>query len=342
MIRVGLIGAGKMGLSHYAILNAHPEVEVAVLADSSGLVRSALHEYLGIKTVKDYREMVNLDHLDGVVISTPPKTHAEAVSWALEQGLHVFVEKPLCLSVEDGRRLALLAERQRVVNQVGYQNRFLGTFRETKRLVESGIIGRPYHIRGEAYGQVVIKEESSTWRSTKGEGGGCLHEYGSHVIDLMNYVVGPPQDVLGVVLERIYSRDVEDAVYATLVYPNGMSGQVSVNWSDESYRRITVRVTVQGTRGKIIADREEYRLYLSDAGADSAEFHRGWTVRNITELQPPVAYYLRGEEYTAQLEHFVQAVETGPCDAHVNSFASALQADIVMDLLLHCAREARA
>jgi len=341
MIRVGLIGVGKMGLSHYAILNAHPGVEVAAVADTSGLVLSVLQKYLGINTVKDYRQMLALDRLDGVVIATPPKTHADAVTWALEHGLHVFVEKPLCLSVEDGRRLALLADRQRVVNQVGYHNRFVGTFQETKRLVDSGIIGHPYHISGEAYGQVVVKEESSTWRSTKEEGGGCLHEYCSHVIDLMNYVVGPPKDVLGVVLERIYSRDVEDAVYATLAYPNGMSGQLATNWSDDTYRRMTTRLTVQGTRGKIISDREECRLYLS-AGTASAEFADGWTVRNITQLQPPVAYYLRGEEYTAQLDHFVQAVETGARDPHANSFASALQVDIVMDLLLHRARGARA
>ena len=338
MMRVGLIGAGKMGLSHYAILNAHPGVEVAAVADSSGLVLSVLQKHLGIKTVKDYRQM---DGLDGVVIATPPKTHADAVTWALERGLHVFVEKPLCLSVEDGRRLALLASRQGVVNQVGYHHRFLGTFREVKRLVEAGIIGRPYHISGEAYGQVVVKEESSTWRSTKHEGGGCLHEYCSHVVDLMNYVVGPPKDVLGVVLEHVFSRDVEDAVYATLAYPDGMSGQLAANWSDETYRRMTTRLTVQGTRGKIIADREECRLYLSAAPA-SAAFASGWTVRNITQLQPPVAYYLRGEEYTAQLDHFVQAVETGALDAHASSFASALEVDIVMDRLLHRAREAAA
>jgi predicted dehydrogenase len=157
----------------------------------------------------------------------------------------------------------------------------------------------------------------------------------------MNYVAGPPEDVLGAVLERIYSRDVEDAVYATLAYPSGISGQLATNWSDETYRRMTTRLTVQGTRGKIIADREECRLYLS-AAPPSAEFASGWTVRNITELQPPVAYYLRGEEYTAQLDHFVRAVETGAREPHASSFATALEVDLVIDRLLHSARGAAA
>ena len=68
MMRVGLIGAGKMGLSHHAILNAHPKVVVAAVADTSGLVLSMLQKYLGVRTVKDYRQM---EDIDGVVIATP-------------------------------------------------------------------------------------------------------------------------------------------------------------------------------------------------------------------------------------------------------------------------------
>lgn len=335
MIRVGLIGVGKMGISHYAILNAHPEVDVVAIADTSGLVLAMLQKHLGVKTFKDYRQMFEVCDLDCVVVATPPKVHAETVGAALERGLHVFVEKPLSLTVEDGRALVRLAFQKHLVGQVGYHHRFLATFQEAKRLVDSGLVGQPYHITGEAYGQVVIREEGSSWRAKKGEGGGCLHEYCSHVIDLMNYLVGPPTEVLGTVLKSVYSVHVEDAVYATLSYPNDMSGQIAVNWSDETYRRMTTRITLQGTRGKIIADREECRLYLSNMAA--AGRAGGWTIRNITQLQPPVAYYLRGEEYTAQLDYFVQSTK-GQVRDNINSFASALETDLVLDRLIQAAR----
>jgi len=73
-------------------------------------------------------------------------------------------------------------EENNLINQVGYHNHFIGTFRELKRLIKSGILGDLVHFTGEAYGPVVIKPKGGTWRSDPGEGGGCLFDYASHVI----------------------------------------------------------------------------------------------------------------------------------------------------------------
>lgn len=338
MIRVGLIGVGKMGLSHYAILGAHPRVEVAAICDSAGYITSALRKHTGVETFKDYRKMIDAARLDCVVIATPTSTHYEAATEALERGLHVFVEKPLCLDPVQSRRLAELAKAKKRANQVGYHNRFIGTFRETRRLVRAGAIGEVYHVGGSAFGQVVIRPKSgSTWRSSKQEGGGCLHDYASHVVDLMNFVAGPPERVLGAHLRRIFSRDVEDAVYATLRYPGGASGQLETNWSDDSHRKMSTTITVFGTKGKIVTDRQECRVYLRQ----SAEFERypaGWTIRYITDLQAPVAYYLRGEEYTAQIDAFVDAVEAGSAEQE-NSFASAFETDRAIAMIAEAGRQ---
>jgi len=169
--------------------------------------------------------MFDSARLDCVLVATPTSTHFEAASDALERGLHVFVEKPLCLDPVQSKRLAELAKARNRASQVGYHNRFIGTFRELRRLVRAGALGEVYHISGSAFGQVVIRPKSgSTWRSKKSEGGGCLHDYASHVVDLMNFIVGPPERVLGAQLRRIYSKDVEDAVYATFRYSSGASG----------------------------------------------------------------------------------------------------------------------
>jgi scyllo-inositol 2-dehydrogenase (NADP+) len=337
VIRVGLIGVGKMGLSHYAILGAHPRVEVVAICDSASYLTSALRKHTGVETFKDYRRMFDAARLDCVVVATPTSTHYEAASEALERGLHVFVEKPLCLDPAQSAKLAALAKATRKANQVGYHNRFIGTFRETRRLVRAGAIGEAYHIAGSAFGQVVTRPKSgSTWRSSKQEGGGCLHDYASHVVDLMNFIVGVPERVLGAHLRRIYSRDVEDAVYATLRYPGGASGRLETNWSDDSYRKMSTTIEVFGTKGKIVADRQECRVYLRQ-GADFEGYTAGWTIRYITDLQPPVAYYLRGEEYSAQIDAFVDAIEVGSAE-HENSFTSAFEADRVIAMISEAAR----
>ena len=333
MIRTGLIGVGKMGLSHYAHLGAHPHVEVAAVCDNATYITSTLHKYTGVETFKDYRKMLDSARLDCVIVATPTSTHFEVASYALERGLHVFVEKPLCLDPGQSKRLADLAKANSRANQVGYHNRFIGTFRETRRLVRTGALGEVYHISGSAFGQVVIRPKSGgTWRSRKSEGGGCLHDYASHVVDLMNFIVSPPEKVLGAHLRRIYSKDVEDAVYATFRYPGGASGQLETNRSDDTHRKMSTTITVFGTKGKIIADRQECKIYLRQ-GAEFEQYPSGWTIRYITDLQAPVAYYLRGEEYSAQIDAFVDAVEAGTAE-HENSFASALETDQVISEIM--------
>src|SRR5512135_2718130 len=166
MIRAGLIGVGKMGISHFAILGAHPEVEVAGVCDSAGYVTSALRKYTGVETYKDHRKMIDAGGLDCVFVATPTAAHFEAAAYALEHGLHVFVEKPLSLDPELSRRLSDLARSKGRANQVGYHNRFVATFRETRRLVRAGAIGDVYQIGGSAFGQVVIRSRTGiTWRS---------------------------------------------------------------------------------------------------------------------------------------------------------------------------------
>jgi predicted dehydrogenase len=333
MIKVGLVGVGKMGLSHFAILGAHPRVQVAAICDSAAFVTSALRKHTGVETYKDYRKMMDSAGLDCVLVATPTGTHFDAARYALERDLHVFVEKPLCLDPAQSQSLAELARSRNRANQVGYHNRFIGTFREARRLVRAGAIGEVYHVGGCAFGQVVVRAKSGmTWRSQKSEGGGCLHDYASHVIDLMNFLVGPPERVSAAHLRSVYSRDVEDAVYASFLYPGGASGQLETNWSDTSTRKMSTTVVVYGTEGKIAVDRQECKVYLRQ-GAGFEQYPSGWTTRYITELQPPVSFYLRGEEYSAQIDAFLDAVERGTAE-HENSFQSAAETDRVVDWIL--------
>jgi scyllo-inositol 2-dehydrogenase (NADP+) len=148
----------------------------------------------------------------------------------------------------------------------------------------------------------------------------------------MNFIVGPPEQVLGAHLRSIYSKDVEDAVYATFRYPGGASGQLETNWSDDTYRKMSTTIVVYGTKGKIVADRQECKLYLRQ-GAEFEQYPAGWTIRYITDLQAPVAFYLRGEEYSAQIEAFVDAVERGTPE-HENCFASAHETDRIIDVIM--------
>lgn len=332
MLKVGVVGLGKMGLSHLSMLRAHPDVDLVAVVDSTGYILDVLSKYTGLKTYTDYTTMLRTSDLDAVLIATPTKLHAEMVRQALDAGLHVFCEKPLCLTSIESQELAERAQQAGLVSQVGYHNRFVGAFREVKRVLEAGAVGRVTHVLAESYGPVVLREKGSTWRSHKAEGGGCLYDYAAHPIDLMTWYLGQPLGAAGAVLNRVFSAETEDEVYGTLHFADGASGQVSVNWSDESVRKMTTKITIWGTHGRIISDRQECQVYLRDGATLPTGYTAGWNVKYTTELTDPVWFYLRGEEYSAQLDHFVKCALERNTDG-VNTFASAAITDRALEML---------
>jgi predicted dehydrogenase len=338
-VRVGLAGLGKMGISHQAILNAHPQVELAAVCDTTGYVLDVMGKYTGVKTYSDYDKMLSLEALEAVVIATPSSFHAGMVEKALSRGLHVFCEKPFSLDVAAGERLAAQAEAAGLVNQVGYHYRFVAAFAHLKQLVEQGVLGRIHHIRAEAHGPVVLRSKGSSWRSAKSAGGGALYDYASHAVDLVNFCFGRPDFVGGAVVAPVFSSEVDDEVYATLGYGDGKSVQLSVNWSDDSQRKMSTRLTVWGSNGKIVADRQEIQLFLRDASLATG-FQQGWNVRYTTELTEPVDYYLRGEEYSAQIDHFVASILAGD-PATRSTFRSAAETDRVIEAIRSNAQHPR-
>ena len=333
MIRLGMVGLGKMGLSHVAIVRAHPEVTLVAACDTTAYLTDVLEKHTGLKCYDDLDKMLASETLDAVVIATPSKLHANMVQKALDRGLHVFCEKPFVLDLADGERLTQLADSKAAVTQVGYHFRFVAAFQEAARIVQSGALGAVHHVRAEAYGPVVLRAKGGTWRSAKSEGGGALYDYACHAIDLVNFIAGAPAAVSGVVRHGVFSRDVEDEVYCSLHYSNGSSGQLAVNWSDESFRKMSTKVSVWGSNGRITADRQECQIYLREPHAGLPGTAAGFTVRYTTELSKEVWFYLRGEEYSAQMDYFVQSIKQRRLDGE-NSFRSALQADRVVAMIL--------
>lgn len=332
MIRAGIIGLGKMGISHCAILGAHPEVDLVGVCDTSSLVIDGFKRHTIIESFTDYKKMIDKMALDCVVIASPTKFHAEMVSYALDKKLHVFCEKPFALNQEEGKQLAARAEELGLVNQVGYHNRFLGTFQEVKRLLENDVIGELYHFLGESYGPVVLKEKGSTWRSEKGQGGGCLYDYASHTIDLIHFLCGRGVKVRGTELKSIYSKNVEDAVYSSVFLESGLSGQLSVNWSDETHRKMNTQITLLGKKGKIIADATEVKIYLKESN-ENLNLPKGWSIKYLTDLTENVNFYLRGEEYSSQIDHFVANIQNAKIQ-NKSTFKSASATDHMIGLLI--------
>jgi predicted dehydrogenase len=328
MIKAGIIGLGKMGLSHCAIIGGLSNVHLQAVCDPSSLVIKAFKKYTKVDCYKNYKDLIDSADIDCVIIAIPTKMHAEVVEYSLNKGLHVFCEKPFVLDLEDGVKLTDLAESKGLISQVGFHNRYVGTFNKMKVLLSDSVIGDVYHFHAKSNGPVIVKEKAGNWRAKASEGGGCLFDYASHVVNLVEYLIANIERVDGVMLKKIFSKDVEDAVYSNLYLVNGISGNLTVNWSDETYRKMSTEVMVLGKSGKIICDAQELKIFLKEPSSKH-NLIKGWNTLYITDTTDQVSFYLRGEEYTSQLDDFINSINNKNLDGR-NSFRKSLSTDFAI------------
>lgn len=308
-VRIGIIGFGRMGITHYSIINTHPAVEMTAIADTSSMMLGMIKKYLpGTKMFEDYKDLLNSGLADAVIVCTPSVMHYEVCKMAAEKGISVFCEKPFTTSPEQARELADLFEQKGLVNQVGYVYRFDVVFNKVKEMLVHKLIGKVCHVNVQFLSSTISKTQPEKgWRSKRENGGGATYEMGSHVIDLMEYFFGKPQRIVGTLMNQVYSEAVEDISEAQIVYEGGVSANIHVNWSDYTYRKPMLKMDIHGTKGKIQADLYGYRLYLREENREHG-LPEGWTSVPMNMIPDPCPFYVRGTSFTKQLYEFADAV----------------------------------
>ena len=308
-LRVGIIGMGRMGITHYSIINTHPAVEITAIADSSTILLNMVKKYLpSVKMFDDYKELIKSGVVDAVIVCTPSVMHYDVCKMACERGINVFCEKPFTTSPVMAKELADMFEVKGLVNQVGYVYRYDVVFEKVKEMLRSGLIGKVCHSNVQFLSATISKQRPEKgWRSKRENGGGATYEMGSHVIDLMEFFFGKPKRVVGSMMNRVYSEAVEDVTDVQLEYPDGVNANIHVNWSDYTYRKPMLKMDIHGTKGKILADLYGYKLFLREADVE-AGLPEGWTSVPMNMIPDKCPFYVRGANFTKQLYDFADAV----------------------------------
>ena len=146
-IKLALIGAGRIG-SHHARMIAHhvTGAELCAVVDPTPMAYK-LAEELGAIAYSTPEEVLSRDDIDGVIIATPARTHTELVVQAASAGKHVFVEKPMAVTLSDANRAIEAAHNAGVLLQVGFNRRFAAGFAAARARIEAGDIGTPQLLR---------------------------------------------------------------------------------------------------------------------------------------------------------------------------------------------------
>ena len=325
MLRVGLVGLGKMGMSHAAILNSLKNIKFCGAAETSRFLRWGFNKYSNFSIFNDFQDLEKKNNLDAVVIATPTASHYKIAKYFLKKKIHVFLEKPCCLNFKETCELEDISIRNNLVVQIGYHNRYLNTFNMTRDIIKEARIGKIKSFKSESYGPVVLKKGSSSWRTNRKKGGGCLYDYASHVINLTEYLLGDIKSVEDTELRVIHSKNAEDEVYSKLILQNGLIGDLSVSWSKENFRKMSTSIKINTEKAVVYADSTKLDIFHNNEDKKNTYY--------LTDNYEPVEYYLRGEEYSNQIIDFIKNIKTKNFYSR-NSINKSKNTDKVIQMLI--------
>jgi UDP-N-acetyl-2-amino-2-deoxyglucuronate dehydrogenase len=249
-LKTGIIGTGKVGHLHAAALRNLAESEFTAVCNVNFAGAQEFAAQYGVKAYRDVEEMVTEGGVEAVTICTPHPLHAEPAIKAARAGAHVIVEKPLASSLEDCDAMIGAAREAGVKLAMISQRRLYAPVERIKRAIDDGKLGRPalgtvnmLGWRDEAY------YASNAWRGTwRGEGGGVLVNQAPHQLDLLQWFMGPIDELFGcwANLNHPYI-EVEDTAVAVVRFKGGALGQITV--SNSQNPALYGKVAVFGTNG---------------------------------------------------------------------------------------------
>lgn len=308
-LRVGLLGAGRIARRfHLPILASLPGVALVAIADPAADARDACRAIVpGAARHSDFAELLDANPLDAIVICMPPALHAHAAAAGFARGLHVYVEKPLATSADEGRAMLDAWRRAGTVGMVGFNHRFHPLALALKSELARGRAGDVTLVRTAFAG---AQRTLPAWKQARESGGGALLDLASHQVDLLRFLFDA--EVVEVSALTRSARSEGDTVVAALRLSTGplvcLCASLAAVEED--------RIEVHGTRGRLVFDRyrsshlhrsSERRDFRAAARLQSALDVAGGMPRALrAALFPP-----RDETFALALDSFVAAARGG-------------------------------
>lgn len=251
-IGIGMVGYGGVARVHAMAYRAIPYhyglpaglVNIVGVADVNAKAAELAASELDCKLwTTDYRELLRRQDVDVIDICVPNVLHEEIILETAAAGKHIFCEKPLAMDVAQGRRIVAAVEHAGVKNQLNFNFRFYPAISRARQLIETGFLGRVFSFRGCFYRSSYINPDKPlSWRLRKDiSGGGALFDLGSHVLDLIYYLLGEFGIVQATVDTLIKERpvapgskekglvDVDDIVFMQVRMANDTLGSIEIS-----------------------------------------------------------------------------------------------------------------
>ena len=305
-VRLGILGGGYWGKNVLRNFSSMEEVEVKVLCDPNPDSLQELREsFPSLELIDKPEALLRSDGIEGVAIVTPPSLHASPAKEALRSGKHVFVEKPMAMSVEEGEELVRMAEEGGRVLFVDETFLYDPALRTVKEMIRGGEIGEVYHLLLQRLGMGRIRCESNVWWNSA-----------PHDLSILRYLLERPVRSISVKGYTYLQEGLQDMVWGDLELEDGVSAWVHLSW----YHPIsTASLVAVGSEGAVFYEgrfkKRKVVLYRYSIGEPPSETVDGIPSPNFipAKCTPEREYTDFGpvEPLFASLRAFVGAVTEG-------------------------------
>lgn len=281
MLRLGVIGYGYWGPNVVRNFLGHHDCKVVTICDKSSAALTrvmAAHPGIGVTTNPD--AVLLATDIDAVAIVTPVSYHYELAKKALQNGKHVFVEKPFTATSSEAEELIELADRRGLQIMVDHTFLFTGAVRKIKQLIDEGTLGRLYYYDSTRVNLGLFQHDVNV-----------LWDLAPHDLSIMDYLIGVEPELV-VATGGAHVNNLENIAYLTVYFPDNVLAHINVNWLSP----VKMRTTLVGGQKRMLVWNdldlaEKLRVY--DKGAD---------VKNETGMHAALVSYRTGDMYAPKIE----------------------------------------
>lgn len=302
MLNIGIIGFGFMGRMHYRCWKARTDARVVAICDTNAAAMQGGGKGLGniagaegevdlrdVAIYSDPEEMFAREKLDAVSITVPTHLHAAWTVKALNAGIHVLCEKPMALTLADGRQMIAAAEESGRRLQIGHCIRFWPEYAKAKEIVESGVYGRVITATFQRL-SATARTKQGSWFSNEEQSGGMVFDLHIHDTDFVQHLFGMPSSVCS---------------HGALT-PAGNIAHILTHYRFNDDKL----VTAEGGWALVPAYGFEMKfLIVMEKAVLSFENKRTPTLKLFpAEGEPIVPELEQGDGYSRQIEHFARTI----------------------------------
>jgi predicted dehydrogenase len=281
MIRIGILGYGYWGPRIVRNFHNIEGCQVSMVCDKNrkALAR-ATHDAPGVRVTTDPSEVLSSTHIDAVAVITPVSTHFELAKAALENGKHVFVEKPFTANASQAEELIELADKKKLQIMVDHTFLFTGAVRKMKQLIDDGELGKLYYYDSMRVNLGLFQHDVNV-----------IWDLAPHDLAIMDHLVKEQPEYV-VATAQAHLNDLEDLAHITVYFSNRVIAHINVNWLSP----VKVRTTLIGG--------EKRMLVWNDLEADEKLkiYDRGVQFGNSQNVEQLLVSYRSGDMWAPKLD----------------------------------------